>query len=64
MTITKELIDKIVNGKNVNASNEVIDILYHKAISQLDDYKQQVALQLMNTKTEEQIIKNSIEKEE
>jgi hypothetical protein len=52
MTVTKELIAKIVNGENVTASDEVIDILYNKAISQLDDYKQQVASSLMNS-TEE-----------
>ena len=53
MTVTKELIDKIVNGVNVTASDEIIDILYHKAISQLDDYKQRIASGLMNSPEEE-----------
>jgi hypothetical protein len=53
MTVTKELIDKIVNGVNVTASDEIIDILYQKAISQLDDYKQQVASGLMNPPEED-----------
>jgi hypothetical protein len=53
MTVTKELIDKIVNGVNVNASSEVIDILYNKAISELDAYKQQVASTLMNPPEED-----------
>jgi hypothetical protein len=53
MSITKELINQIVNGQNITASDEVINILYNKAISQLDDYKQLVASGLMNTPEEE-----------
>jgi len=53
MSITKELINQIVNGQNITASDEVINILYNKAISQLDDYKQLVASRLMNTPEEE-----------
>lgn len=48
MTVTKELIDKIVNGENSVASDEVIDILYQKATEQLDAYKKEYASQLMN----------------
>lgn len=53
MTVTKELINKIVNGVNVTASDEIIDMLYQKAISQLDDYKQRIASGLMNPHEEE-----------
>jgi proteasome lid subunit RPN8/RPN11 len=48
MTITKELIDKIISGQNSEANDEVNEILYAKAIEQLDAYKQEVASQLMN----------------
>jgi len=53
MTVTKELIDKIVNGENSVASDEVIDILYQKATEQLDAYKKEYASQLMNPAEEE-----------
>lgn len=52
MTVTKELIDKIVNGQNSDAADEVIDLLYQKSVEQLDRYKQEYASQLMN-QTEE-----------
>lgn len=64
MTVTKELIDQIVNGENVTASNEVVEILYQKAISQIDDYKQQVAASLMNPPTEETAEEPTEEEEE
>lgn len=48
MTVTKELIDKIVNGENSVASDEVIDLLYAKASEALDSYKKEYAGQLMN----------------
>jgi hypothetical protein len=48
MTVTKELIDKIVNGENSVASDEVIDILYAKASEVLDTYKKEYAGQVMN----------------
>lgn len=48
MTVTKELIDKIINGENSVASDEVIDMLYQKASEQLDTYKKEYASQLMN----------------
>lgn len=53
MTVTKELIDKIVNGENSVASDEVIDLLYAKASEQLDAYKKVYAAQLMNPTEEE-----------
>jgi hypothetical protein len=53
MTITKELIDKIVDGKNSEAADEVIDLLYQKSVEQLDRYKQNYATQLMNPSEEE-----------
>jgi|TARA_B100001059_G_scaffold26051_1_gene20938 hypothetical protein len=52
MTVTKELIDKIVNGENSVASDEVIDMLYAKASETLDSYKKEYAAQLMNPTTE------------
>ncbi len=52
MTVTKELIDKIVNGENSVASDEVIDMLYAKASEALDSYKKNYAGQLMNPTTE------------
>ena len=52
MTVTKELIDKIVNGENSVASDEVIDMLYAKASEALDSYKKDYAGQLMNPTTE------------
>ena len=54
MTVTKELIDKIVNGENSVASDEVIDLLYAKASEALDSYKKEYAGQLMNPTTEEE----------
>ena len=54
MTVTKELIDKIVNGNNSVASDEVIDMLYAKASEQLDAYKKEYAAQLMNPVEEEE----------
>lgn len=48
MTVTKELIDKIVNGENSVASDEVIDLLYAKASEALDSYKKEYAAQIMN----------------
>lgn len=54
MTVTKELIDKIVNGNNSVASDEVIDMLYAKASEQLDTYKKEYAAQLMNPVEEEE----------
>ena len=54
MTVTKELIDKIVNGDNSVASDEVIDLLYAKASEALDSYKKEYAGQLMNPTTEEE----------
>lgn len=53
MTITKELIDKIISGKNSEASDEFNEILYAKAIEQLDAYKKEVASQLMNPSEED-----------
>ena len=54
MTVTKELIDKIVNWENSVASDEVIDLLYAKASEALDSYKKEYAGQLMNPTTEEE----------
>ena len=54
MTVTKELIDKIVNGENSVASDEVIDLLYAKASEALDSYKKEYAAQIMNPTTEEE----------
>ena len=54
MTVTKELIDKIVNGENSVASDEVIDLLYAKASEAVDSYKKEYAGQLMNPTTEEE----------
>lgn len=48
MTVTKELINKIVSGQNSEAADEVIDLLYQKSVEQLDRYKQEYAAQLMN----------------
>lgn len=48
MTVTKELIDKIVSGQNSEAADEVIDLLYQKSVEQLDRYKKEYASQLMN----------------
>lgn len=53
MTVTKELIDKIVGGQNSEAADEVIDLLYQKSVEQLDRYKQEYASQLMNPTEEE-----------
>tara|TARA_B100001063_G_C16694112_1_gene518752 strand:+ start:592 stop:858 length:267 start_codon:yes stop_codon:yes gene_type:complete len=53
MTVTKELIDKIVNGENSVASDEVIDMLYAKASEALDSYKKDYASQLMNPEVQE-----------
>lgn len=53
MTVTKELIDKIVNGENSVASDEVIDLLYAKASEALDSYKKEYASRLMNPTEEE-----------
>ena len=48
------MIDKIVNGENSVASDEVIDLLYAKASEALDSYKKEYAGQLMNPTTEEE----------
>lgn len=48
MSVTKELIDQIVNGENSVASDEVIDMLYAKASEALDTYKKEYSTQLMN----------------
>lgn len=48
MTVTKELIDNIINGENSVASDEVTELLYQKAVEQLDAYKKEYASQLMN----------------
>jgi hypothetical protein len=53
MTVTKELIDKIIDGQNAEAADEVIDLLYQKSVEQLDRYKQEYASQLMNPSEEE-----------
>jgi len=53
MTVTKELIDKIVSGQNSEAADEVIELLYQKASQKLDDYKKEYAAQLMNKSEEE-----------
>ena len=55
MTVTKELIDKIVNGENSVASDEVIDLLYAKASEALDSYKKEYAGRLMNPTEEPEI---------
>jgi hypothetical protein len=60
MTVTKELIDKIVNGENSVASDEVIDLLYQKASEQLDAYKKEYASQLMNPTEEEPEVEETI----
>jgi hypothetical protein len=52
MTVTKELIDKIVTGQNSEAADEVIDLLYQKSVEQLERYKQEYASQLMNPNEE------------
>lgn len=57
MTVTKELVDKIVSGHNSEAADEVIELLYQKSIERLDNYKNEYARQLMNPteeSTEEQ----------
>lgn len=48
MSVTKELINQIVNGENSVASDEVIDVLYAKASEALDTYKKEYSAQLMN----------------
>lgn len=53
MTVTKELINKIVDGHNSEAADEVIDLLYQKSVEQLDRYKQEYASQLMNPSEED-----------
>lgn len=53
MTVTKELIDKIVDGQNAEAADEVIELLYQKSVEQLDRYKQEYASQLMNPTEED-----------
>lgn len=53
MTVTKDLIDKIIDGQNAEAADEVIDLLYQKSIEQLDRYKQEYASQLMNPTEED-----------
>lgn len=53
MTVTKELIDKIIDGKNSEAADEVIELLYQKSVEQLDRYKQEYASQLMNPSEED-----------
>ena len=53
MTVTKELINKIVDGHNAEAADEVIDLLYQKSVEQLDRYKQEYASQLMNSSEED-----------
>ena len=53
MTVTKELIDKIIDGQNAEAADEVIDLLYQKSVEQLDRYKQEYASQLMNPSEED-----------
>jgi len=52
MSVTKELIDKIVSGQNSDAADEVIDLLYQKSVEQLDRYKKEYASQLMNSAEE------------
>lgn len=53
MTVTKDLIDKIIDGKNSEAADQVIDLLYQKSIGQLDRYKKEYAMQLMYANQEE-----------
>lgn len=53
MTVTKDLIDKIIDGHNAEAADEVIDLLYQKSVEQLDRYKQEYASQLMNPTEED-----------
>lgn len=52
MTVTKELINKIIDGHNSEAADEVIDLLYQKSVEQLDAYKKEYAAQLMNPQEE------------
>ncbi len=63
MTVTKDLIDKIVSGQNSDAADEVIDLLYQKSVEQLDRYKQEYASQLMNP-TEEETVEEPTEDEQ
>jgi len=63
MTVTKELIDKIVSGQNSEAADEVIDLLYQKSVEQLERYKQEYASQLMNP-TEEETTEEPTEEEQ
>ena len=60
MTVTKELIDKIVNGENSVASDEVIDIIYAKASEALDTYKKEYAGQFMNPTEEEPEVESEV----
>ena len=60
MTVTKELIDKIVNGENSVASDEVIDIIYAKASEALDTYKKEYATHLMNPTEEEPEVESEV----
>lgn len=63
MTVTKDLIDKIVSGQNSEAADEVIDLLYQKSVEQLERYKQEYASQLMNP-TEEETTEEPTEEEQ
>ncbi len=60
MTVTKELIDKIVNGENSVASDEVIDIIYAKASEALDTYKKEYAGQFMDSPEEEPEVESEV----
>jgi len=60
MSVTKELINKIVNGENSVASDEVIDVLYAKASEALDTYKKEYATQLMNPTEEESEVESEV----
>lgn len=48
MTMTKEMIDDVINGKNSDAADKVIELLYQKSIEQLDRYKKDYAAQYLN----------------
>lgn len=60
MSVTKELINKIVNGENSVASDEVIDMLYAKASEALDTYKKEYSTQLMNPTEEESEVESEV----
>lgn len=61
MSVTKELINQIVNGENSVASDEVIDVLYAKASEALDTYKKEYSAQLMNPTEEEPEVESEVE---